>query len=333
LTKLNHLFALVLGLIVTCLALWYSIKDIDLGDSLKIIIDSDWKLLLLALLCYFLHMWLKVFRWSVLLSNEKKVYAKQIDGILVLGYFINNLLPAHLGEFFRMYLAGKLLNYKKVHVLATIIIERVFDFLSVVLLLFLALMFDNNVNEQLIKAGYIIGSAVAVFLMLLLVFSHWTDFFLSFLKKALIILPDTWRVYIMEHLIVAVEGVQVIKNVPTLFYLVINSLIQWLLMGAAIYFSLKSVAIEVPFNVSLVVLAAVVFAIILPAAPGYFGTIQLAFILSLIPYSVPKTEAFAASILFHLLTYLSIMVAGLFYMKRLGYDFHHLKQDAEKLDP
>ena len=74
-------------------------------------------------------------------------------------------------------------------------------------------------------------------------------------------------------------------------------------MGVTIYFSLVAVNITAPFSASLVVLAFIVFAVIIPSTPGFFGTIQLAYMLALKPFGITETDAIAASVFFHIITY------------------------------
>ena len=55
------------------------------------------------------------------------------------GAACNNLLPAHLGEVVRVYLLGYESNISKSTILATLIVERIFDVIAVLLLITIAL--------------------------------------------------------------------------------------------------------------------------------------------------------------------------------------------------
>ena len=73
---------------------------------------------------------------------------------MMIGFFANNILPARLGEFVRMYLGARSLNLSNSQVLATIIMERVFDILTIVIYLGIAILLDHNTPPLLLSAGY-----------------------------------------------------------------------------------------------------------------------------------------------------------------------------------
>jgi uncharacterized membrane protein YbhN (UPF0104 family) len=108
------------------------------------------------------------------------------------------------------------------------------------------------------------------------------------------------------------------------------SLLQWLLVGIAVYAALEAVAVHISMAAAVVTLAATVLAVTLPAAPGFFGTIQLAFVLALAPYGVVESDALAGSIIFHIISYLFVMVAGVVALHRLGMKFGDLKRGVDQ---
>ncbi|MCU7835963.1 MAG: flippase-like domain-containing protein [gamma proteobacterium symbiont of Taylorina sp.] len=323
----HHFIVLFFGLTITCAALWYALRDVDINKVLNIFTEVNWVWGGVLICLYALHFWLKATRWALLLSQKEKIKPQQVLAPLMLGFFANNILPARLGEFVRMYLASRTLELKKMQVLTTIILERIFDILTIVFLLAITLVLESHIDETLILAGYIMGGIGCFILIIMICYAHYTNLFLKYL---LMLIPSPWHESILYHMNVIADGLHTIKSLNMIFYLAINSLIQWLLMAATIYISLHAVGIDVPVSASIFVLAAVVFAITLPAAPGFFGIIQLAFVLALAPFSITETLAFSASIFFHLITYLSVMLSGFYFMQRFGYDFKIFKQATEE---
>ena len=76
-------------------------------------------------------------------------------------------------------------------------------------------------------------------------------------------------------------------------------------------------------------LAATVLAVSLPAAPGFFGTIQLAFVLALVPYGVSESDALAGSVIFHIISYLYVMLSGVIALHQLNMRVSDLKRDMD----
>lgn len=82
--------------------------------------------------------WVRAIRWKVLLTPLGAVGAWSAFSALTIGYLANNALPARLGEFVRVYVLNRETRIPAPAILGTIILERVFDVLTLVGLLALA---------------------------------------------------------------------------------------------------------------------------------------------------------------------------------------------------
>ena len=56
----------------------------------------------------------------------------------------------------------------------------------------------------------------------------------------------------------------------------------------------------------------------LPTSPGFIGSVQAAFVLALIPFEVGSEATVAASIYFHVLAYVSVVISGLVFLHKAG---------------
>lgn len=77
----------------------------------------------------------------MLLSPLLFLTYKQVFPAMMIGFASNNILPAHLGEFVRMQLLSKQFVLSKVAIITTIVIERLFDLLSILFLFSFSLLF------------------------------------------------------------------------------------------------------------------------------------------------------------------------------------------------
>jgi uncharacterized membrane protein YbhN (UPF0104 family) len=59
------------------------------------------------------------------------------------------------------------------------------------------------------------------------------------------------------------------------------------------------------------VVVGIVVAFLLPNAPGYAGSVQVAFLVALAPLGFPEAAALAASVIYQLLMVLPLILAGL----------------------
>ena len=121
------------------------------------------------------------------------------------------------------------------------------------------------------------------------------------------------------------------KSVRLVVRSLVLSLLQWMLVGLAIYAALRSVGVEIEIAGIVVTLAAMVLAVSLPAAPGFFGTIQLAFVLALVPYGVSENDALAGSVIFHIISYIYVMISGVIALQQLNIRVTQLRSDLDQI--
>jgi len=123
-----------------------------------------------------------------------------------------------------------------------------------------------------------------------------------------------------------------IRNSRHLAFLFSNSLAQWLCMAGIIWSSLHAFGASAPFAVSLIVLAAVILAVSIPGAPGYIGSIQVAFLIALSPFGIDENTAFAASVFFLAVPWIVVTFVGVccfvFWDLRLA----DVRRDVERVE-
>lgn len=111
---------------------------------------------------------IRAVRWKVLLTPLGVVGAWPAFSALTIGYLANNALPARLGEFVRVYVLNRETNTPAPAILGTIILERVFDVLTLMGLLALAALatgWNSPWNAPLIGLAIVAAAAFAVMYM------------------------------------------------------------------------------------------------------------------------------------------------------------------------
>lgn len=331
---------ILIGLLISSFFLYVSLKGTNYREIGSALAEASYIWALPMLAAYCLYYWIKAIRWRMLLQPMVATTAREIFSPMMIGFTFNNILPAHLGEFVRMYLGARQLEISKTRVLATIVLERVFDMLAVIFFFALALIVAENVDERLVRSGWGIAGAGMFFLVGTAVYIVWTDAFLGFLRgvtgfvPALAKLPglgflERGREGVFRQLEIGVEGLHALKRPGLCVGIVSTSILQWGFMGVAAYCAMLAVGVDVQLSGAFVVLAATTFFVTLPAAPGFLGSIQVAFGLALEPYGVSSGDAFAASAFFHVPTYLIVTLPGLWLLKRTGYRMRQIREEAE----
>ena len=145
----------------------------ELKESLQGV-GHGWWLLILAAFIQILHLILRSLRWRILLEPQKKgIGYYNLLSTVSIGYLVTMLLPGRIGEVLRPILLANRENISKTGSLATILLERLMDALSVASLTAIYLIFftggEGSMGQQAM-AGIGTGWAVAAGTVIVLSF-------------------------------------------------------------------------------------------------------------------------------------------------------------------
>jgi uncharacterized protein (TIRG00374 family) len=311
---------------VACLAL--ALRGTNLREIGSILSRSHlWlgaPLLLLQVPFYFL----KAVRWRLLLIPVREERTSRLVAPMMVGFMGNNILPARIGEIIRMYLGARLMRVTQSQMLGTLILERVFDFVAVLVFFGVGVVVLGDVPDGLVSVGYIAAAMSAVAMMGATAYVVWTGPMLRIAERVTRLLPPKLGSVILRQLELGASGMGSLRRPGLLVGIVTTSLLQWFLMAACIYCSFVAVDLSAPLSAAFVVLAATVFGAMIPAAPGFVGTMHLAFVLALAPFAVPEGTAMAAAVFFHTIPYIGVTLGGLYYLRQTGVRFRQLGRET-----
>lgn len=108
-----------------------------------------WLILLVSVILFFFGHLFKVFRIEQLIETYEKPNDKVLLQALTYGNIINFFIPFRLGHLFRAYYAGKKMKNGTSFSLATVIVDIIIDFFSVLLIYLILYIFNFNVIQSL----------------------------------------------------------------------------------------------------------------------------------------------------------------------------------------
>lgn len=126
-----------LGATITAAFLVLLFVQFDVREMLSALADANYAYLVPGIAVYFVSLYFRAFRWRTLLRPFVVAPVRRLYPVVLVGYTANNLLPIRLGEFARSYFLSTREPVRASTAFATIVVERVFD--GITLLLFLAL--------------------------------------------------------------------------------------------------------------------------------------------------------------------------------------------------
>jgi len=313
---------LALGIATGLLFLWLALREANLAEIVDALSTAQWWQAGPFLVALFTFYWIKTARWRALLSPIRELPTRTLFPAVMIGYAGSTVLPMQLGELLRTYVTGRTHDLRVSAVLASILLERVFDLLTILVLLSAALLLGTTLSEAMLDASYLIAGLVFVCVAIISFTIFRPESFVKFCETLLMPLPQRLRASLLEQINLGTTGLASLRAPRLLRRVIVTSLAQWACMALCCYISLTALNIDVPLSAASIVLIFTVISVTLPTSPGFVGSIQLAYTLALAPYGVSAGIAFAASVFFHVLAYFSVLIVGFFFMYRFGYTFN-----------
>ena len=315
-----------LGIAVSLVLLWIAFRGVpleELGRSLRQI-RPLWLVPVLASLL--VRFWLTAIRWQVLLRPAKRIGTHRLFAVTLIGFMANNVLPARLGEFVRAYALGRTEALSSSLSFATIVVERVFDGFTLLLFLVIGLSFLDP-QPWLLWSAAAAGALYLAALGVLLGLRRPGGAALS--ARLVGWLPAGLRVRVSGLLASFTLGLQVFDDPRALLTVAGLSLLIWLINVAGIQAMFATFALDLPVHAAMLAQAVIAVAIVLPSAPGYVGTFQVATVAALALFAVPEATALSLSLVYHAVNYVPITVAGLVYLSAMNLTLGELRAAGE----
>jgi uncharacterized protein (TIRG00374 family) len=294
--------------------------------------------LLLPLLVIMLSDYLvRTYRWQIILNPTKHIKFRSLYPVLMIGFMANNLLPARIGEFVRAYTLSSREKVGKTLALATIILERVFDGLTLIALMGVALLvFPSPEQTPQVRFIEIFSTSVFAGAILFLVFLLWReDFTLRLVSLLLKPLPRGIERKVHQMLNSFVLGLHALKNRRSVLVIIATSVVVWLMEATCYYLMLLAFNLQnelQPMQLigsAFFVLVFVNLGSMIPSSPGYVGVFQAMAVLALGAYKVDGSVAFSLALLMNSLQYIFITGIGLGFFSAQHMSFKTLKNSSE----
>lgn len=327
--KISKYLKITIGVIVTIFFLWYALRGISFSDLIDEMKKADYWTIPIILPLIALLFWIKAWRWRVLLSPLKKFTTYEVTPAVYIGFMGNNILPMHLGEIMRVLVLGKQYGLDRSALFSTVVLERVMDVFAILLLLVLGIFFSPVLPAWVQKVGWGMGIVVIILFVFLAIYVKWTQKFIDLFEKYFTFLPDGIYKNLSKMIESGAHGLQSLKDPRLLLDNVISSVLHWLVASMIIHLSLVSFHIQVPFYATFIINGVCAIGVSIPASPGFFGIVQTCFRESLALYKVNETLAVAASMYFHITSYITVTTVGLIYLSRLGLKLTEVEKEAE----
>ena len=306
-----------LGIVLLILSFYYLFHNTDKDQLWAAVTHFQLIWLLPALLIYMLGYIIRGFRWVVLLSPIKKCSFQSLFPTLMMGFMANNIFPARAGELIRAHLNGKKEGISSSSSFATIILERLFDGLTMILILWAALFFGNlpirEENLPAIKLVSIFFGLVFFVLFLLVVLKKMA---VELINKCLSLAPKKMAEPLGKIAHTFIDGLKTLQNAKESFIILFLSASAWTCEFTSYYLLAIGMGITSPLFTlwsAALIMTMVNLAILVPSTPGGIGIFESVGVVIVTQFGVDKSIAVAYMILVHLLVFIPVTLLGAYF--------------------
>ncbi len=306
--SLRPLLVLV-GLVVTVLFTYLAVRDVQLAEVWDALRASNYWWLLPALATLALAVFLRAVRWYYLFQPETRPPLGAVVTATLIGYFFNNVLPARAGEAARVVVLKQQAGTSRAETLSTVVLERAYDVLSLLILLFLTLPWLPAVSwlRAAIVLALVLGLALGGVITAL---ALWGDRPLRFVLRPLTRLRffggETGE-RAVQNLLQGLGGVTRARlGVGALLW----TTASWLTAGISCWFVMLGFDLGLSPIAGIFVLIAIGLAMILPSSPAAVGVFEAATLVALRAYGVSNSQALSYAVVLHALNFVPFVVVG-----------------------
>jgi uncharacterized protein (TIRG00374 family) len=305
-----------LGVMISAVFLYFALRGWELDKAWLAIRTANYGWIIPGVAVYFFGVWARTWRWHYMLRPIKAVSLTRLFPVVVIGYMGNNIYPARAGELIRAYVLRKKEAVSISASLATIIVERIFDGVVMLLFVFVSLPLTpmpRELRQVVVLFSLLFFGALAVFFVIAASPARSQAVYNWFIAR---LVPPRFQDSTRSVLDRFMDGLHCLRSGRDVLMIFVTSLVIWLAETVKYWFVMHSFDFSVPFYVLMLMNGVVNLATTIPSAPGYVGTFDAPGIEVLEQFGVDRALATSYTLVLHAALLLPITLLGFYYMGR-----------------
>lgn len=328
----------LVGLVLSVALLWWTLRDVSLAEVWSVLRTANIPLFLLSAAVATLAFPMRAARWRYIMEPAAgTIPFGPLWRSTAIGMMVNNVSFARAGEPVRAFVLSRLAaRVTFTSALASLVVDRVFDAIVILLLLLVAVALPGFPAEASV-AGWpvekllVSGAGVSLVAIAgLLLFAIVPDRMAALWDRAVGRVAPRFAERGRAILLAFSAGLGVLRDVRRSTMVLLWALAQWLVNGASFYIAFKAVGLAAGFIVAIFLQSILALAVAAPSTPGFFGLFEAATKVALGVYGIDDTVAVSYALGYHLLSFLPITFIGFWYLGRLGLHLRELGSSASQ---
>jgi uncharacterized protein (TIRG00374 family) len=319
------------GALIGIILLAFCLKDIRLQDiELLLRRINPYYIIPSAIACY-VFIVLRGLRWRILISQQSAISVPRSVSLYSAGQVLNIIMPVLTGQVGRLILFARKQSLRKTFVFSTILLEVVFDAVSLIIFMFftsLAFVFPSEYRF----VSFIVAGVTLFVLALLYLMLNFQTHLENLLRRTFRERSPGAYITFKKFIRSFTQGIKLLRSSQHMFVIIGYSLLSWLGHVLAIYFLFMSFGFKLPVASAAAVMIINTIILMVPITPGNAGTFEVAVSTSLAAFSIGRTDAVLFALALHLLDLLPIVTLGMAFFWHEKVSLREFKEQHEDQD-
>lgn len=305
----------VAGTAVAGMGVWIFTRQVSVPEMVAEMRRTAWWKIAVAAVLNPATLFLRSIRWRIMLPERPGCSKRSLYPLVVIGFMVNNIFPARIGEAARAALLWKRNRFSVAESVGSLVIERLLDVMVYMTFLAVPVFCMPRLGEAM---PYVMAAS-GVFIFMVLCFAAYAlnpVLTARTGKTVLNILPGRIQGF------TAKIGKELVSNLDWLFSVRKSLLV--ILLSFVTLFCQAGMLLVLGFEAKglglLTSLYGVAFGAIgaaIPLAPGYVGTLHAMMVHGMSQAGIPADTAGAIAVMYHAIGYVTISLMGIYYFFNL----------------
>lgn len=327
--KRSRLLFNLVTVAVTGAFLYIAFSGINLSLAWRALRTSDYWWVLASLIAFGLGNLTRALRWRSLFAHGRRPPAGAVANAMMVGYLYNNIMPARAGEAARVVVLTQRSDTAPVEIVATVVLERLYDVLGILVLFFAAEPWLPHVSwfRAAAIAAVVLAVLISAAAVILAVYGDRPVRLVLRPLRRFSLFSGERLEHTIEELVHGLSGLRDLRLALEAFAWTIAS---WLLTALCAYLVSVAFHLHLPFACGILVSVAIGAGMILPSSPAAVGVFEGAALIALSAYSISHSSALPFALVLHLVNFVPFVLVGAFL---LHFNSRHPKvAEASQLD-
>ncbi len=311
-------------LVTTFALLWLFFRGANLGEIKKSLLGAKPAPIFWSLVATMATYLIRAIRWQGLLLPLGRAGLANCFRATVIGFMVNFLAPGRLGEIARPYLLARREGFSASGALATILLERVLDLVTVVFFVaFWLLAGPKRARSEEIVSSLELGGVLglgfaAVALASMFLFARNPEPSTAVARWFFRVLPRRLEVRAARFLETFRGGLGVLVHGSGLMRAFVMSVVLWLAICLSFWLSARALGVDLGFGDTFLVIGFLTVGVAVPT-PGAIGGYHYMCSLALTTlFGVATSPAAAVALVAHAISFLPVTILGMVLFVKAG---------------